>query len=120
MGIYAATAPGQCEHALKLIYEELRRICDEPLSAEELDMNVEQIKGGMLMALESTFARMSRMAKSLMHYERVVPVQEVLDNIDAVTSDAIQSFSQRTFTTEQCALVILGPTEDYQLGDVAL
>jgi predicted Zn-dependent peptidase len=120
LGIYAATAPGQCGHALQLIYEELRKICEEPLTAEELEMNMEQIKGGMLMALESTFTRMSRMAKSLMHYDRVVPVQEILDNIDAVRIEDIQNFAQRTFTPKQCALVILGPSEQYQIGEVAL
>lgn len=120
VGLYAATAPNHLERALELTFVELRRLRDEAVSAEELDMHREQIKGNMLMALESTFTRMSRMAKSLMYYGRIVPVEEILNNVDAVSSAHIQEFATKTFTKDHCALVVLGPEEGFPEAEINL
>lgn len=114
IGLYAAVAPQNYQKTLDLTFEELRRICQEPVSAEELEMNREQIKGNMLIALESTFTRMSRMGKCLMYYDRLIPVDEIIAHVDAVTSEDIQAYCQKTFRPENCALVTLGPTDGYR------
>jgi predicted Zn-dependent peptidase len=120
LGVYAAVAPQSYQKTLDLTFEELRRLCAERISAEELEMNREQIKGNMLMALESTFTRMSRMAKCLMYYGRLIPVDEVIANVDAITPDDVQSFAQKTFTPENCALVTLGPTDGHAVESIPL
>ena len=61
------------------------------------------------MSLEGTFNRMSRMAKSLMYYGRVIPVAEVITRLDAVQPAHIQDFARNTFTQATTALVVLGP-----------
>ena len=119
-GIYAAVAPENYGRTLELIFEELRRLRDEPVSAEELAMNREQIKGNLLMALESTSSRMSRMAKNMMFYGRVIPVDELIRNLEAVTAEDVQAFAQKTFTPEHSALVVLGRTNKHQLDRIPL
>lgn len=120
LGLYAAMAPDHFERTMEITCEELRRTRDEAVPEEELGMHREQIKGNMLMALESTFTRMSRMAKSLMYYQRIVPVAEVLTNVEAVTQADIQDFAQRTFAKEQCAVVVLGPGKEFAAEGIAL
>lgn len=120
LGVYGAVAPENCEKAMDITYEELRRIREEPVPAEELEMNREQIKGNMLMAMESTFTRMSRLAKCLMYYGRVVPIEEVIENVDAITPDSIQQLANDTFRADRCAVMVLGPTKGYDPKAIAL
>ncbi|MDP7639155.1 MAG: pitrilysin family protein, partial [Candidatus Hydrogenedentes bacterium] len=110
LGMYAAVAPENLKKAVELSCEELRKIKDEPLDAEELASNAEQLKGGLLLALEGSFNRMSRIARSLLYFDRIIPIDEVLDAVDAVTAEQIQTLAQKTFTEEQCAMTVLGPS----------
>ncbi len=111
VGVYQALAPEQCERACSLVYDELRRVCDEAVPEAELEMNREQIKGSMLMSLENPGSRASRMATNLLVHGRVVPVEEVTANFDAVTPEGVQQFAQRTFRTECLASLVLGPDD---------
>ena len=119
-GVYQAVAPEQCDRACTLVYDELRRICDEPVPEAELEMNREQIKGSMLMSLENPGSRASRMATNLLVHGRVVPVEEVTAKLDAVTADDVQRLAQRTFRAECCASLVLGPEDMPPPGEPAL
>ncbi len=120
IGIYEAVAPQNSERALDLTFSELRRLREQPISTEELDRSREQMKGSMLMALENTYVRMSRMAKGLLFKGRVLPIDEVIASIDAVTAADIQEFAQQFFCPESCALLLLGPEDTYVPQKVAL
>lgn len=111
MGVYAAVAPENLNQCLDLCAGEIKRICDDPLSEDELALNREQIKGNMLMGLESTFNRMTRMAKSIMYYGRVVGVDEVIARIDAVTAGEVQHAARACLSADTCAMVVLGPAK---------
>jgi predicted Zn-dependent peptidase len=108
-GVYAAVAPQNLKRTLALVSAELRRLRDEPVPESELTLNREQIKGGLLMALENTFTRMSRMAKSMFYYGRILSVEELITALESVTAEDIQEMAGRMFATEQCALLVLGP-----------
>lgn len=120
MGLYAAVAPGNCERTIELVFEELQHLRDETVPADELEMNREQIKGGLLMAMESTFTRVAHMAKSMMYYGRIVPVEEIIENIDSVSAGDVQSFAQKAFQAERCALVTLGPAKNHRIKQIPL
>lgn len=111
LGVYAAVAPQNLEKTLDLIFHELQNFRDKSMSDAELEMNREQLKGNMLMALENTFVRMSRMAKSMMYFGRVIPVEEVIKSVDAVSTEDVQRLAHDTFVRERCALVALGPCD---------
>jgi predicted Zn-dependent peptidase len=109
LGFYAAIAPENLQHTLDISGAEMRRLRDEPLPEPELVSNREQLKGGLLLALENTFSRMSRMVRSLIYLGRIVPTDEVLDLLDRVSADDIQAVAQRAFTADNSALTVLGP-----------
>lgn len=120
MGIYEGVAPDHCEKALDLTFRELRRLREEIISAEELNRSKEQLKGSILMALENTHVRMSRMAKGLLFKGRVQPVEEIIKNIDAVTEESMQAYAQESFQADSCALLLLGPEDSYCPGKLPL
>jgi predicted Zn-dependent peptidase len=109
LGFYAAVAPENMGLALDLCTKEIRGIRDGDMSADELDLNREQLKGNMFMALENTFNRMSRLAKCLMYYGRVLPVDEIITKVDAVSLEDIRAISEKTFRPDNASLVVLGP-----------
>lgn len=109
MGIYAAIAPENLDKTINLTCAELKRVRDELVPEDEVVLNREQLKGGMLMALESTFNRMTRMSKSYMYHGRILTTDEIVAAIDAVTAGDIQDLARERFTSDQCAMVILGP-----------
>jgi predicted Zn-dependent peptidase len=111
LGFYAAVAPENLQHTLDISAEELRKLCDEPLSESELVSNREQIKGGLLLSLENTFSRMSRNVRSLIYRDRIVPLSEVLERIDNVTANDLQTVARRAFQADRGALAVLGPAE---------
>lgn len=109
LGVYAAVAPQNHHRALELTFDAFRQMRDEGITPEDLEMNREQIKGNMLMALESTFTRMTRMAKCMMYYGRIVPIDEIIANVDRVTVEGVQAYAQDYFHADRCALMTLGP-----------
>lgn len=117
IGAYAALAPENLERALDLAFEELRKLKQEPLGADELSLNREQLKVGFLMGLESTYTRMCRQARDVMNHGRILSVDEILGAVDRVTSEEIQQLACELFEAERCSLVVLGPTDGAeQLG----
>lgn len=109
MGVYAAVAPQNAQQTTEMIFEELRQIRETVTPEEELNRNREQIKGHLLMAMESTFTRMARLAKSLIYHNRFVPVEELIDKLDAVTATDLQTAAQHYFQADRCTVTTLGP-----------
>lgn len=116
LGVYAAIAPENLERVLEISFEELGKLQKNPLPSEELHSNAEQLKGGLLLSLEGTFSRMARMVRSLMYFDRVIPIDEILASVDAVTVEDIGSLAKEVFKKEQCAMTILGPSSTHAMA----
>ena len=120
LNVYAAVAPENLERTAALSFEEIRRLRDETMADEELDMNREQLKGNMLMSLEGTFNRMARMAKSMMYYNRLLTIDEVIAGLDAVTVADVQALARELFQPDCCAMLVLGPAKGAPIQDIPL
>jgi predicted Zn-dependent peptidase len=120
VGVYAAVAPEAVERTFEEIYQQLRKLRDEGVSQSELEMNREQLKGNLLLALESSSHRMSRYARSLIFHNRIVSVTEILERIHTVSREEVQQFAQETFTPDKCAAVVHGRTNGAQWDRVLL
>ena len=118
--VYAAVAAENLRKTATCCFEEIRRFREEPMTQQELDITREHMKGGMLMALEGTFTRMSRMARSMMFHKRYVSVAEVVAALDAITVDDIQKAAADLFHPERCAMVVLGPPNTDGPGQIEL
>ncbi|HYC31936.1 MAG TPA: pitrilysin family protein [Gemmatimonadales bacterium] len=111
LGVYVGTqtpAAEQCEAAIR---EEYRRIAAEGLPTEELAHGKQQLKGQIMLSLESPMARMGRLAGFVLHEDRYRPLDEMLATIDAVTADDIAAVAAEFFPPERQTLVRLGPAK---------
>ncbi|MCK6603507.1 MAG: insulinase family protein [Ignavibacteriaceae bacterium] len=93
-GIYFSTNPRQTGKVLSTISKELKKFNEKGISEKELKKAKEYMKGSMLLSLESTSNRMIKLANSYMNYKRLIPFEEVLKMIDAVTVDEVNQLSK--------------------------
>jgi predicted Zn-dependent peptidase len=112
-GFYLACAPDNVDTALGLIREELSGIATgAPIGAEELNSAREQLKGHLMLALESTYSRMSRLAKGLLFEGRVMTLEETLANIEAVTPEDLTRITARLLPPEALTVTMLGAVNE--------
>lgn len=105
--IYAGISKENFEQVINLIVQEINKINKTGITIQELNKAKEQLKGSMLLGMESTGSRMSRLAKSDIYYNRIVPVSEIVKRIEKVTIDDIIEVTQRylNFNNFSCAVI---------------
>ncbi len=108
-GVYVGTQPGTADQATDAILEEFRKLSSEGLSPTELDDARRQLKGQIMLGLESPQSRMNRLASFVLQGEPYRPLDRVLEEIDAVGTDAIAATAGEFFAPERQTIVRLGP-----------
>jgi len=101
---------------IELILREFETLRRNPISEEELRTSKEQLKGNLLLSLESSDTRMTRLAKNEIYFNRFLPVDEVIDRIDSVTAEQIEELSNELLRPEHLCLSLLGPMTKRQLN----
>jgi len=109
IGVYVGTHPGSAAAAEAAIRAELARLAHEGLSAEELAGGQRQLKGQIMLALESPSSRMHRLAGTVLHADRYRRLDEILTEIDAVTPDAVAGLAAEYFDPARWCVARLGP-----------
>ena len=108
-GIYVGTDRDYVKHVRKLIAKELQKLQQEPIPAQELAEAKAQLKGKLMLSLESMSNRMSRLAKSELYYNRFVTLDELVSNIDKVEAEQVQRFSADFFDRDLFSEALLVP-----------
>jgi predicted Zn-dependent peptidase len=108
VGIYVGTSATWVEEVIAIIVRELNTVAREGLAATELSRVKNQLKGNMLLGLETSDSRMSRVAKNEIYVGRDVPLAEVAARIDAVTNDEVVALAQRLAHPDGMAVALLG------------
>jgi predicted Zn-dependent peptidase len=94
-GIYVGTSPKSVDEVVEVCRGITDEVCRQGLATEELARVKTQLKGGLLLGLETSDSRMTRLARSLLHFGRDVPVEEVCAGVDRVTNDEIVAVARR-------------------------
>ena len=110
-GVYVGTQPGTADQAVDAIRAEYRRLAAEGLSADELEGGRQQLKGQVLLALETPQSRMGRLATQSLQGEPYRSVPAVLAEIAAVSRDDVLALSREFFDPERQLVVRLGPEQ---------
>ncbi len=113
--VYAATGVQTAVKAIRLVLKEFKRLKDKGVGSDELNRTKSHIKGSIMLSLEGTNSRMSRLAKDEMCYGRFVPLNEILKSIDRVTPEKIQSLARQFFDPQFLSLTTLGPLKKKEL-----
>ncbi len=116
LGIYAGTNPEWVEEVLEVTVGEVNKIARVGLTDEELARAKSQIKGNMLLGMESTESRMNRLARNEIYFNRDIPLDELAREIDKVTHDQVLELAQSSFLSGKMALVLLGDLKGHKFG----
>ncbi|HLX36603.1 MAG TPA: pitrilysin family protein [Candidatus Binataceae bacterium] len=108
VAIYAGTNPEWVEEVIEVTLAELKKVKRDGLTATELDRAKSQIKGNMLLGMESTDSRMNRLARNEIYFRRDVPLEELAKGIESVTNDQLIELAARCFPSSGMAMVTLG------------
>ncbi|HEY7960383.1 MAG TPA: pitrilysin family protein [Solirubrobacteraceae bacterium] len=112
IGLYVGTRPENLAQAVATIAEELQRFAAEPASAAELTRSRENVKGRVVLSLESTSARMNRLGASVLAGLPILSVDEVIDRIDAVEIEDVKELAAQLFAPERLSVACVGAEED--------
>ncbi len=116
-GIYMATRPDKAERALEEVRQELRRLADSGLSAGELQDVKNQTKGQVILSLESTSARLQRLAGVALFEEPYQSLDEICGRIDAVSEAEVAELCQEYYAPDGQTVIRLGPDAGASGGD---
>ncbi|MFY0683593.1 MAG: insulinase family protein [Balneola sp.] len=108
-GVYVGTDKDYVEHVHELVVAELKKISEELVPEKELTEAKSQLKGKLLLSQENTSNRMMRLAKSELYFDRFVTLDELVENIDSVTSEQILEFSKKFFDQKYYMEAVLTP-----------
>jgi predicted Zn-dependent peptidase len=114
--VYAGTSAGKVLEVVDLIVVEFAKLKQEPLSDEELTRAKDQVKGNILLGLESSSARMANLARQEMYFRNFFTVDEVIARIDEVDASQVQAMAQQLFDSERIAITLLGRLDGVKLG----
>jgi predicted Zn-dependent peptidase len=108
VGVYAGCHPSKAGEVLDICRDQLALVAESGLTAEELERGKGQMRGGLVLGLEDTGSRMSRLGKAELVYGELMTVDEILAAIDAVTLDDVHEVAVSLFSGPQ-ALAAIGP-----------
>jgi len=108
--VYAGTSPERAREVLEVSLRELDRLRQEPVPEEELSRARESLKASLMLSLESTASRMFFLSRAELYFGRRISPDEVLQELEAVTSDRVQALAQRLLR-DRPALAAVGPAD---------
>jgi predicted Zn-dependent peptidase len=118
--VYAGTSAGKALEVVDLILAEFRNLKESPIGAEELTRAKDQLKGNILLGLESSSARMANLARQEMYFHQFFSADDVIARIEAVDAGEVQTMAQRLFEPDNIAVTLLGRLDGVKLNRARL
>jgi predicted Zn-dependent peptidase len=112
IGIYLGTRPDNVVPALKVVADELARLREGGVTPDELERSKENVKGRIVLSLESTAARMSRLGAAVLSDLPLLSVDEVVQRIEAVTLEEVNGLMRELLAPERLSAAAVGADED--------
>ncbi|MFT4264791.1 MAG: pitrilysin family protein [Nocardioides sp.] len=108
VGVALGCLPGKVEESLAVVRAELARLAADGITAEELAMCQGQLRGGLVLGLEDSASRMSRLGKAELTHADTLSIDAVLDRIGAVTLAEANAIAAEVFSRPEL-LAVVGP-----------
>jgi len=106
--VYAGTEKKNVDQVIQIILSQFEKMKKQGISAEELNRAKENMKGGLVLGLESSSSRMSYMAKSEFFHGRTITVEEIFEKIDKVTNEDVIRLAESVFKKDYLTLTVIG------------
>jgi len=111
-GIHAATGAEQIVELAEVIFIELEKLANEPVSDTELARAKAQMKSGLLMSLESSGSRAEQIARQTMVFGAPREISELVEKVESVDKDAVRSFAGELILSAPPSVAAVGPLQD--------
>jgi len=108
LAVYAGTSLASASKVVQSVVSEFRSLKATPVPEEELKRSKAQLKGSLMLSLESSTARMSNLARQEMYFDRFYDLDELIEKIEAVTAEDLTELANEFFNTESVAVTVLG------------
>jgi len=108
LSVYAGTSHESALKVVQCIVSEFAKLKSDPVPEEELRRSKDQLKGSLMLSLESSTARMSNLARQAMYFDRFYGMDQLIEKIEAVTALDLKQLADEFFHTESIAVTILG------------
>ena len=118
--VYAGTSSAKALEVLDLVVAEFRKMKETPLGEEELKRAKDQVKGNILMGMESSNSRMANLARQEMYFKQFFTEEEIIARIEAVTAEQVQAMARKLFDPEAIAVTLLGRLNGVKLDRARL
>ena len=118
--VYAGTDPSNTLEMVRLVTKEIRKIRDEGITPAEEQRVKNQIKGSLVLSLESSNSHMSRIARQEIYFGKYQSMDEIIRNVEKVTAEQVQEVARRLFAGGNTSLAILGPLTRADVPDGVL
>jgi predicted Zn-dependent peptidase len=112
IGFYVGTRAENLADCLEIANEQINEVADGKLRKGELERAKENLKGRILLSMESTSNRMSRLGKSLITDTEILSIDRIAAEIDAVTADAVAELAGILLAPEKLSAAGIGPGEE--------
>ena len=116
LSIYAGTSIEAARKVVESILKEFKELKQDPIPEEEIRRAKDHLKGSLMLSLESTSSRMSNLARNEMYFGRFFSLDELVESIEAVTTDDVQRLARTFFDQKQIALTVLGNLDGFKIG----
>ena len=116
IGLYLGTRPDNVAPALQVVGDELARLRRDGFTSDELERSKENVKGRMVLSLESTAARMNRLGAATLNGLPLLTLDEAVAKIEAVTLDGLAELTAELLAPERLSAAGIGTDEDVFRG----
>ncbi|UCD90991.1 MAG: insulinase family protein [Desulfobacterales bacterium] len=111
-GAYVGVEPKNAHEAIRLILNEIHMLMETRVDPNELHDAKEYTKGSLMLSSESNDNQMVRLAQNETYFREYIPLQKIIDEIDAVTQNDILELAENLFQSDRFSLTLLGPVTD--------
>jgi predicted Zn-dependent peptidase len=108
LAVYAGTSLASASKVVQSVVSEFRKLKTESVPDEELRRSKAQMKGSLMLSLESSTSRMSNLARQEMYFDRYYDLDELIERIEAVTAEDLSRLANEFFRPESVAVTALG------------
>jgi predicted Zn-dependent peptidase len=116
LSVYAGTSRASAAKVVQSVVSEFAKLKAEEVPAEELRRSKDQLKGSLMLSLESSTARMSNLARQEMYFDRFYGLDELINKIESVTALELTELANEFFRTESVAVTVLGNLNGLKLS----
>ena len=110
--VSAGAAPRRIHEVLAIVRDELERVVAEGLTEAELERGKGHLEGSLVLGMEDTSGRMTRLGKSELTFGEILSLDEVIRRVDAVTDADVRAVAKEVLGSGPRALALIGPFDD--------